>query len=590
MPKQKPQASHIEVDVSMRHPWTHYFEVTLSVSGIRRDHIDFVMPVWTPGSYLIREYPRNVQEFSAASGGGRALGWRKRNKNTWRVQSRRLSKVTVSYRVHAFDLSVRTSYLDDSHGCINGASLFMYPEGGLGLPYTLRVHPFPGWNRISTGLEPAKGKARTYVAPDFDILVDSPIEIGCQKIMKFSLGGIRHFISVYGEGNPEPVRLRADIRKIVKSAAELMGGLPYRHYSFLIQLLPEGSGGLEHMNSMLLQVNRWTFRPEDSYRKFLSLVAHEFFHLWNVKRMRPASLGPFDYTKENYTRLLWVSEGFTDYFADQIVLRAGLMTPEQYLDSLSRLLQTYLETPGRFVQSAAEASFDAWIKHYRQDSNSPNSSISYYLKGGLIAFVLDLEIRRRRRNRSLDDLMRFLYGEYYQKRRRGFTEAEFLKACNDIGGRSLGEMVDRYAYRTEEIDFSKYLDYAGLRLQGLGDGKPAAPKSYLGMNVKSSDGKVVIVAVPSATPAYDYGLNVNDEVVGLDGFRVSLDTIGAQLEEKPPGTRIEVLVSRAGKLRLLPVVLGEKKAVELQIIKVKDAGEEKRRLYESWLRTTWQAP
>ena len=561
--------------------------MTLTVTGIRRDHIDFVMPVWTPGSYLIREYPRNVQEFSAAGGARRALSWQKRNKSTWRVQSRRLSRVTVSYRVHAFDLSVRTSYLDDSHACINGASLFMYPEGFLGHPYTLRIHPFRGWRRISTGLEPARGKAKTYVAPDFDTLVDSPVEIGCQQIMKFSLGGIRHVISVYGEGNHEPARLRADIRKIVKSAAELMGGLPYRHYSFLIQLLAEGSGGLEHGNSMLLQVNRWGFRPEESYRKFLSLVAHEFFHLWNIKRVRPDSLGPFDYTKENYTRLLWVSEGFTDYFADQIVLRAGLMTQEQYLDSLSRLLQTYLETPGRFVQSAAEASFDAWIKHYRQDANSPNSSISYYLKGGLIALVLDLEIRRQHRNRSLDDLMRLLYREYYRKRRRGFTEAEFRRACSDIGGASLGKMIDRYAYGTEEIDFPRYLDYAGLRLANLGRDKPADPKSHLGMNVKNADGRVVIAAVPSGTPAYDYGLNVNDEVVGLDGFRVSLETIGAQLDEKPPGTRIEVLVSRAGKLRLIPVVLGEKKTAEWQIVKVKEAGKEQRRLFESWLRASW---
>jgi predicted metalloprotease with PDZ domain len=267
------------------------------------------------------------------------------------------------------------------------------------------------------------------------------------------------------------------------------------------------------------------------------------------------------------------------------------MTPERYLDNLSGLLQTYLETPGRFVQSAAEASFDAWIKHYRQDANSPNSSISYYLKGGLIALVLDLEIRGHRRNRSLDDLMRFLYREYYRKRRRGFTEAEFRRACNDIGGKSLGEMIDRYAYGTEEIDFSKYLDYAGLRLADLREDKPAAPKSYLGMNVKNADGRVVIAAVPSGTPAYEHGLNVNDEVLGLDGFRVSLETIGVQLDAKPPGTRIEVLVSRAGKLRLIPVVLGEKKTAEWQIVKAKDVGKEKRRLYESWLRAPWdEAP
>ncbi len=579
----------VQVQVRMTQPWTHYFEVSVKVSRIVQDHLDFVMPVWTPGSYLVREYARNVEEFCAEDGSGKALGWLKTDKNSWRVESNGASEAVVRYRVYAFERSVRASFLDDSHGFINGASVFMYPDGHPHIPYTVTICPYAGWDTISTGLDPVAGESNTFLAPDFDTLVDCPIEIGNQKVLDLEIRGVPHSVALSGEGNYDPDRLRADIGSIVDAAAEIVGEIPYSRYTFLIQLAAEGDGGLEHANSASLIVSRWTFRPEESYRRFLGLVSHEFFHVWNVKRIRPRELGPFDYTRENYSRLLWVSEGFTDYYGDLILRRAGLITADQYLELLSKTIQNYHDSPGRTLETPAQASFDAWIKFYRQDAHSPNATVSYYTKGALIALALDLEIRHRSVNqRSLDDVMRLLFDRYYKGLERGFDEDEFRAACEEIAGEPLGEIFAGYAYGTGDIDFARYLGLAGLRLGEARKGGQVAQGAYLGANVRAIDGKIVIVALPKGGPAYDQGLNLDDEIIAVDGYRAGLDWLQTQLEEKAPGTTVRILVSRAGKLRTIKVALGAKTARECRVEKVKEATPIQEELYESWLRASWR--
>ena len=581
-------APEIDARVGMSRPWTHYFELSMTVSGIIQENLDFVMPVWTPGSYLIREFSRHVRGFSATDETGNKLNWEKINKNTWRVHSGRNRVVEVKYRVYAYEQSVRTSFLDDSHGYINGASIFMYVDGHPEHPYRVHIDPHPGWTQISTGLDPLPGRTNSFFAPDFDTLVDSPIEIGNQMVRGFTFRDVPHFISLYGDGNHDPEKLSQDIQRIVEAAVEVFGEIPYSHYTFLIQLLPEGGGGLEHGNSASLHVSRWTFQPEESYRKFLGLVAHEFFHLWNIKRIRPQELATVDYTRENYTRSLWFSEGITEYFGNQIVLRAGLIGPDQYLENLSRTIEGFRETPGRLVDSAADASFDAWIKHYLRDENSPNSTVSYYTKGELIGLVMDLEVRRRTGGkRSLDDLMRLLYERYCKELRRGFTELELRNACEEAAGGTMEEIFERYVYGAEEMDLARYLGYAGLKLTGPDKSEKSPPKGFLGVMAKNAEGKILISAISADTPAYDQGLNVYDEIIGLDGFRVNPDSVAARIEEKAPGTRVEITISRAEKLRTIPVVLAEKKAAETKITRVSEPSGEQKQLYESWLRVPW---
>jgi predicted metalloprotease with PDZ domain len=578
----------IEFLVQMSQPWTHYFQVTLTVNGLCSDEVDLVMPVWTPGSYLVREFARNVEGFSVTDKSGAPLEWRKISKNRWRVRSKSASTLQAIYRVYAFERSVRTSFLDHGHATINGSSLFMFVEGHLNCAHRLRIEPFPAWSRISTGLSPAAGENGVYLAPDYDTLIDCPLEIGTQQILEFTVRDIPHRVAICGEGNCDPAILCADLQKVVEGAVEIMGDIPYPHYTFLINLASEGNGGLEHANSMLLQVDRWTFKPEESYKRFLELAAHEYFHVWNVKRIRPSTLRPFDYGQENYTRLLWVAEGFTDYYAGQILRRAGLLTPDEYLDALSKSIKDLQETPGRLQESVAEASFDAWIRFYRQDENSPNRSISYYLKGSLVGLVLDLEIRNRTEGKSLDDVMRLLYAEYYQKRGRGFTEEEFRAACEAIAGGPLKEIFENYCYGTRELDFPLYLNYAGLRFKDPASEGNTSQKSYLGISAKTIEGKVQVVGVTRGAPAFEQGLNVNDEIIAINGFRVNLELLTARIGEAPPGTKLEILVSRDGRVLTLPIILGPQEARDYRIERVTEPTPRQRQVCGSWLRTQWE--
>src|SRR2546429_2031644 len=448
-----PNASGISFTVSMSKPWTHLLEVEMSFKVAANLNVpnetDLVMPVWTPGSYLIREFERHVQDFAAETD-GRGLDWTKVNKNTWPVKTNGARQWRVTYRVYANELSVRTSEVNSDHAFWNNAALLMYPEGQIGMPSTLRIVPAAGW-KIATGLPSVVGEKNTFRAENFDILYDSPVEVSNFKELDFQVRGVPHRIVIDGEGNYDPVRLRSEVQKIVEAEVSMFGEIPYHDYTFILHLRSNTGGGLEHLNSTALGFRRFGFSNDEGYGRFDSLVAHEFFHLWNVKRIRPDALGPFDYTKENYTRLLWVAEGITEYYGNLMVRRAGLGSDRLYLDHLAKQIQDFQETPGRDQMSAEEASFDAWIKFYRPDENSANSQISYYDKGELLGLLLDLEIRRRTNNaKSLDDVMRYLFTEFFKKG-RNYTPADFQKACELMEGASLDQFFSRYVRGRDDL-------------------------------------------------------------------------------------------------------------------------------------------
>ncbi len=380
-PADRAGVPEIAFTVSMTKPHTHMLEVEVRVKRAATAQSPaqevLVMPVWTPGSYLIREFERHVQDFDAKDASGRALQWEKINKNSWRVMTNGAREWHATYRVYANELSVRTNELNSDHAFWNNAALLMYLHGFLKAPSTLHVLAPQPW-KIATAL-PAAGPKNTFRAENFDILYDSPVEVSNFKTISFEVKAVPHRIVIDGEGNYDPERMRRDVKKIVETEVELMGGeTPYRDYTFFLHLRSSGGGGLEHLNSTALGYSRFGFTLESTsgstssapgaqslgaYRGFLSLVAHEFFHLWNVKRIRPDALGPFDYTKENYTKLLWVAEGITDYYADITLRRAGLVSEKDFLASVARAMQALQRTPGRRVQSAEESSFDTWVKY-----------------------------------------------------------------------------------------------------------------------------------------------------------------------------------------------------------------------------------
>jgi predicted metalloprotease with PDZ domain len=397
-----------------------------------------------------------------------------------------------------------------------------------------------------------------------------------------------------GEGNYDPVRLRADVQKIVEAETSMFGAVPYHDYTFILHLRSNTGGGLEHLNSTALGFKRFGFSTEDGYRKFDALVAHEFFHLWNVKRIRPDALGPFDYTKENYTRLLWVAEGITEYYGQLMVRRAGLISDQVYLDHLAQQIQDFEELPGRKVMSAEESSFDTWVKYYRPDENSVNSQISYYDKGELLGLLLDLDIRRRTNSaKSLDDVMRYLYTEFFQKG-RNYTPADFQKACELVAGASLDDIFSRYVRGKDDLGpvYNRMLVIAGLRLEqdGFGIGllegdRPVRLKGFLGADLeeKSAGDFIVIKSVRAGSPAYDQGLNAKDQIIALDDARVDRETFEALIAAKRPGTIVRITVFRFDDVRTFDIRLAGRVDAPYRIIPIVQASEQQKRIYRAWL-------
>ncbi|HEY7493439.1 MAG TPA: M61 family peptidase, partial [Candidatus Tectomicrobia bacterium] len=392
-------------------PATHYVEVEAVVPTGGQASIELTMAVWTPGSYMVREYARHLEQVTAQTPDGQRLAIDKSRKNRWQIQTNGADPVHVAYRVYGREMSVRTNWVEADFALLNGAPTFLTLANAGGRPHEVQLLLPEGWKTSITGLPPAAdGALHHYRAADFDTLVDSPILAGNPAIYAFEVEGMPHYLVNEGEGGVwDGPRSARDVERLVQAHRHMWGTLPYDRYVFL-NLLTEAGGGLEHKNSTVLMASRWQTRSRRSYLDWLGLVSHEFFHVWNGKRLRPVELGPFDYENEVYTRSLWVVEGITSYYTELGVRRAGLCTNEEFLERLSRLIDRLQATPGRLVHALDMASYDAWIKFYRNDENSLNTTISYYTKGAVVALLLDAIVQQATAGtRCLDDVMRLAY-------------------------------------------------------------------------------------------------------------------------------------------------------------------------------------
>ncbi len=572
----KPVVPEISYTVSMSKPFTHLLEVeTRLKSDQMGDKAELVMPVWTPGSYLVREYARHVLDFAVKDASGNDLAWQKTNKNNWQIETKGAKEIVATYKVYANELTVRTNELNDQHAFFNNGALLMHPKGQISAPSTLKVNPFGNW-KIATGL-PKIGE-NTFRAENYDILYDSPFEVGEFKEISFEVRGIPHRIVMEGEGNYNLEKVRDDIKKIVEQAVNIFDDIPYKDYTFIVNL--RGGGGLEHLNSTALQFNRFGFTTR--YDSFLTLVAHEFFHAWNVKRIRPDALGPFNYEGENYTKLLWVAEGGTAYYENILVQRAGLTTDKQFLAGRATEIQDLQRRPGRFETSLEEASFDAWIKFYRQDENAINNQISYYDKGAVVNFLLDAEIRTASKGmKSLDDVMRFLYNEHFKKG-KNYTPADYQKISETMAGKSLEDFFAKYVRGHEEIDYNSILQGLGLKLE---TGANTAEQSYLGADLAQDGEKLMVRSIPSDTPAYAQGLNTSDQIVAIDGIRANLTFLQSYLADKKPNDKVKFTIFRFDELRVIEITLGGRAPQTYKISTLKDASDDQKMIYKGWFGT-----
>ncbi len=456
------QKGTVSFVLSMEQSAAHTYHVEMSCRGAMGEIVDLKMPMWTPGYYQILDFPKNVRNFHAADGTGKQLAWEKTTENCWRVCSNHSPEIKVAYDVLATSEFVANCYLDEKRGYIMPAGMFFHIAGRINQPVTLAIKPYRTWTDIATGLDAVPGKKNTYLAPDFDVLYDSPILIGnLEHLPAFTVRGIPHDFVGYRPGNFDRQQFITDLKAVVEAGINIIGDIPYRHYTFIS--IGHGQGGIEHLNSTSFSFDGDGLNSRAGMSRALGFLAHEYFHLYNVKRIRPLALGPFDYDQPNLTSMLWVSEGFTVYYEYLMLARAGLMTQEELLEALGHNIAAYEDSTGHLFQSATQSSLETWSQGpFGKKAEGISKTISYYDKGPVLGWLLDLKIRHETQNkRSLDDVMRTLYGEFYKEKQRGFTDREFRDVCERIAGAPLTEIFE-YASTTSDIDYPKYLAYAGL--------------------------------------------------------------------------------------------------------------------------------
>ena len=540
------KARPFEYRLSMANPERHEFQVEIAVDALPGRSVDLQIPRWNPGAYTLTEAHKNIRGAVAKGPDGKALPVEKVDAITWRVHHDG-KPFALTYRVYRGRYTgVTGAYLDDALGFANGALVFMYVVGHKDRPIELRVDPLPG-AQVITGLP--RGKAPSSLrAADYDVLVDSPIHVGKVHQIRFEVAKVPFRIALDGPGSYDDKRLVADFTRMIEAAFAVFGGppgaVPFTDYTFIVHLSPGGRGGLEHMNSTVLGADPWTFDDPAAYRRFLGLAAHEFFHLWNVKRVRPAVLGPFAYDREVHTGMLWFSEGVTSYYAWLLLSRAGLATEAETLEKLAETVQRLQETPGRALVTVEQASWETWAK----PDDGVNAYVDYYTKGMLIGMVLDLELRRLTAGRqSLDTIFRDLF-QRYQATGAGVRPADLEQLFINQGGVAGGDLIKRlfadYVHGLAELDYNAHLAAAGYELSVKVD----KPEGDLGVDLALRDGRLVIDRVHPEGPAYKAGLAAGDQIVAIDGARVDLEIARRQIRAMAAGSAHELALLRRDRL------------------------------------------
>jgi predicted metalloprotease with PDZ domain len=571
-------------NVSMPKPSNHLFEVTLNIENIPEsyeDYIDFNLPVWRSGRFVIFNFSSGVQEFSAFDGSKNQLKWIKTGKATWRVENSKSSNVIISYKVFSNEFGLRTRGLNDEYALIDPSAVLMFVENFRYNKLALNINPYGNWH-VTTGLDKSNSD-NIFTAPDYDYLADCPLLIGNQKDIEFTVEGKKHTASFLGNVNYSTSVITADLEKIISENSKFWGGLPYNNYTFLFLFTSDEFGGTEHMNSSIINVPSFYLEDKSHYVDFISVCSHEYFHTWNVKRLRPKGITPYDFMKENYTEELWVAEGTTSYYEHIILLRTGQEKSVEFISNLQKIMKNYESRPGNNIQSLAESSFDAWIKFWANTPNKWTSESDYYSKGAILSMLIDLEIRNDSKNKfSLDDVMKTML-ERYALNKGGYTNSDFIKVCNEFAGKSIQPLFDKYLYSTDSIDWNKYLNYAGIKLiKSIKEEKSSA-----GISVYDEGNSLKISYVIPNSPAYDAGLDRGDEIIALNGFKVNSSSLDKRIESMIDGEIVKLAIMRNNELKEFNVTIKSTPVYEYKINNNENAGDLQITIYNSWLNSNW---
>lgn len=569
----------------------HYLDVEAEFPCERQEPLLLFMPVWTPGSYLVREYARSVVTLEASTPSGAPLAAGKITKNRWRIEAAGQASIRVRYRLYCRDINVRGNWVEQEFAMLNGAPTFLGIVDDVPRTYEVKVHLREGWKGCYTPLTRETG-TEAYSAPDFDTLVDSPIFAGSPLVDRFDVDGVPHYlVTLLGEGAWDNARAARGLQRTVEEQRTFWGGLPYRVPFYFFNLLTGTRGGLEHRNAVTISADRWLSSTRAGVVSWLSLASHEYFHAWNGKRLRPVAYGPFNYERENYSRALWIVEGITSYYQHVLLARAGFYGVDQYLGILSGAIAGVERTPGQTVQSLGGASFDAWIKAYRSDENSVNVLFGYYTGGSIAGLLFDAEIQRvSGGRRTLDDVMRAAYRRFSGE--RGYRDDEFAALAGEVAGADLSGWFKRVIETPRRFDYQPFLEWYGLEFEPPAKPKPTAdrnpdpedpPRGWLGADTAGRNGRLVVTGVRSDTPAARAGLSVDDEILAIDGYRVAADELTRRMGAYPEGARLTFLIARQERIVEVPVTLGTEPSQTWKLRQRADATDEQKARMGRWL-------
>jgi predicted metalloprotease with PDZ domain len=633
--------SQIHYSIDFSESQNHYLHITARFP-VGKNKTELMMATWAPGSYLIREYARHVDSLSMADETGNEINFAKTKKNRWLAETKGIKTLVVKYRLYCNEMTVRTNWTGRAFSMINGAPTFITPVGSRNQDHYVELKLPKNWKRSSSVL-PTTENPHEYVADSFDTLVDSPIVAGNVAVYPFDVDGVPHQLVNVGEsGYWDGAKAAADLKKMVTAHHEMWGVVPYEKYLF-INVIGEAGGGLEHDNCTLIMTSRWSFRKKDRYLSWLSLASHEFFHTWNVRRLRPKTLVRYDYENEMYTESLWIAEGITSYYEDLLLVRSGLFDRAEFLKRLSKNVESVQKKEGRKIQSLTDSSFDTWIKFYRPDENSSNTRISYYAKGAVAAFLLDVEIRKLTKGKkSLDDVMRKMYEDFVDS---GYTPDDFRKTASEVAGKDLDDWFKRSIDSTEELDYSR-LPFVGVEIKGLV--KPDKPrkksskkkskkkaidetkkkskekeqveeakaadadseklvskvesekesidpkdksskeqtkppvKPWTGISGSASGNSVVVSSITPDSPGYDAGIQTGDELIAINEFRLS-GSLGNRLDQFEVEEPLEFLIARRGQLIRLDVTPRKRDSMGWKLSFIKKPSKKQKRQLKKWL-------
>jgi predicted metalloprotease with PDZ domain len=545
--------------VEITKPEHHHVKVTMKIENVKGKAFQVFLPSWSPGSYLMREYARHIRWFQASQSNGEVLYHTQASKGVWEITWDKAQVKTkqdsceIVYEMYCKELTVRTSHVDASHAFLHGPSYLMGILDEKMASPTIEFRFPPAWSKLSTGLKDISKTPSIflYQAKDYDELIDAPVEIGCHETDGFEFLGKPHHLAHYGEIYPHKNNIKNDIKRVVETVAKHFNNdLPYEQYLFLTHFVPKLYGGLEHLNSTALQFDGRKIANRKDYLNFLSLVAHEYFHLWNVKRIRPKELGPFDYLNEGYSTLLWLAEGLTSLMDDLFVYRSKLSSLEEYLEIVKGNLDAYYNTPGKNYHSLEQSSFNAWIKLYRPDENSKNSSISYYLKGGLVFTALHSMLVEQ--GKSIDVLLQALWLDYKGRPESGVTRDSLYQMIKEIAGEEVLQKFSTMIETTEDIDFDSVFKKMGCELRWVESSLP-----WLGAEFEFNGDRVFIKSLVLDSPAHKAGLNSGDEIIFLNGLRFEKSDAEKMASFVIIDQAYEFIVSRLNKLERIEFTPGK---------------------------------